>query len=157
MKRLTILFILLCFGACTKSKPQKKVSDVLDSLHYHASVADQEKYINLFSKNAVFFGTDIDERWSINSFKSYVKMRFNTGVGWTYKANSRNIFISKDRKTAWFDELLKNDAYGEFRGTGVLIFEENEWKISQYNLLLPIPNDYLQKYANEIKKYYAKD
>ena len=65
--------------------------------------------------------------------------------------------ISKDRKTAWFDELLKNDAYGEFRGTGVLIFEENEWKISQYNLLLPIPNDYLQKYADEIKKYYAKD
>ena len=55
------------------------------------------------------------------------------------------------------DELLKNDAYGEFRGTGVLIFEENEWKISQYNLLLPIPNDYLQKYADEIKKYYAKD
>ena len=42
------------------------------------------------------------------------------------------------------------------RGTGVLINEKNEWKISQYNLLLPIPNEYLQKYAKEIKKYYEK-
>ena len=65
--------------------------------------------------------------------------------------NSRNIFISKDYKTAWFDELVENESYGIFRGTGVLIFENNEWRISQYNLLLPIPNDYLKKYANEIK------
>ena len=65
------------------------------------------------------------------------------------------IFISNNEKVAWFDEILYNKKYGEFRGTGVVIVESGEWKISQYNLLLPMPNDFLQKYANEIKKYYS--
>jgi len=154
MRKVVFIFILFYLGACDTPNHQEKINNTLDSLHYFASKADQKNYIDLFSKNAVFFGTDIQERWPINSFNSYVKSRFDTGIGWTYKMNSRNIFISKDFKTAWFDELVENESYGIFRGTGVLIFENNEWKISQYNLLLPIPNDYLKKYANEIKKYY---
>ena len=155
--RVIIFIILISASACNKSNPQKEINNVLDSLHYLASVADQKKYIDLFSKNAVFFGTDIDERWPIDDFNSYVKSRFDTGKGWTYKSNSRNIFVAKDKRTAWFDEIVENKSYGEFRGTGVLVLENNEWKISQYNLLLPIPNDYLQKYANEIKKYYSSN
>ena len=155
--RVIIFIILISASACNKSNPQKEINNVLDSLHYLASIADQKKYIDLFSKNAVFFGTDIDERWPIDDFNSYVKSRFETGTGWTYKSNSRNIFVAKDKRTAWFDEIVENKSYGEFRGTGVLVLENNEWKISQYNLLLPIPNDYLQKYANEIKKYYSSN
>ena len=155
--RVIIFIILISASGCNKSNPQKEINNVLDSLHYLASVADQKKYIDLFSKNAVFFGTDIDERWMIDDFNLYVKSRFDTGIGWTYKSNSRNIFVAKDKRTAWFDEIVENKSYGEFRGTGVLVLENNEWKISQYNLLLPIPNDYLQKYANEIKKYYSSN
>ena len=155
--RVIIFIILISASACNKSNPQKEINNVLDSLHYLASVADQKKYIDLFSKNAVFFGTDIDERWMIDDFNLYVKSRFDTGIGWTYKSNSRNIFVAKNKSTAWFDEIVENKSYGEFRGTGVLVLENNEWKISQYNLLLPIPNDYLQKYANEIKKYYSSN
>ena len=155
--RAIIFIILISVSGCNKSNPQKEINNVLDSLHYLASVADQKKYIDLFSKNAVFFGTDIDERWIIDDFNSYVKSRFDTGIGWTYKSNSRNIFVAKNKSTAWFDEIVENKSYGEFRGTGVLVLENNEWKISQYNLLLPIPNDYLQKYANEIKKYYSSN
>ena len=153
-----IIFItLLILTSCNNANQEKKIDQVLDSLHYLASIADQEKYVDLFSETAVFFGTDINERWPIDQFNLYVKSRFDTGTGWTYKANSRNIYISKDKKTAWFDEIVENKSYGKFRGTGVLVIEKNRWKISQYNLLLPIPNDYLQKYANEIKKYYAND
>ena len=155
MRKTIFIFILLHLGACDKPDHKEKINNTLDSLHYFASKADQKNYINLFSKNAVFFGTDIEERWPISVFNSYVKSRFDTGIGWTYQVNSRNIYISKNYKSAWFDELVENESYGIFRGTGVLIFENNKWKISQYNLLLPIPNDYLQKYANEIKKYYS--
>ena len=157
MKIINTLIIATFLGACTKSNPQNEINDALDSLHYYASTADQKNYIDLFSKNAIFFGTDIKERWSIDSFELYVESRFSTGVGWTYKPNSRNIFVSKDKRTAWFDELIENESYGVFRGTGVLILENSEWKVSQYNLLLPIPNDYLQKYANEIKKHDANN
>jgi len=37
-----------------------------------------------------------------------------------------------------------------------LIFLETEWKIAQYNLLLPIPNNLMKKYAAEIKNYYKQ-
>ena len=65
--------------------------------------------------------------------------------------------MSKNNKTAWFDEVVENKTYGKLRGTGVLVIENNEWKIAQYNLLLPIPNDYLKKYASEIKEFYEKN
>ena len=155
MRKLVFTYILIHLVSCDTPDHQEKINNTLDALHHFASKADQKNYIDLFSKNAVFFGTDIEERWPIKSFNSYVKSRFDTGTGWTYKVNSRNVFISSDNKSAWFDELVENESYGIFRGTGVLIFENNKWKISQYNLLLPIPNDYLQKFANEIKKYYS--
>ncbi len=69
----------------------------------------------------------------------------------------RNIYYSDDAQTCWFDELLRNDKYGQLRGTGVLKLVNQEWKIVQYNLVLPIPNDLLPKYAQEIKEYYKEE
>ena len=156
MKKLILSFVLI-FTSCNELNQVKKINNVLDSLHHLASKADREKYIRLFSSNAVFFGTDINERWPINEFDHYVKSRFDTGVGWSYKKIDRNIFVSKNNKTAWFDEVVENKTYGKLRGTGVLVIENNEWKIAHYNLLLPIPNDYLKKYASEIKEFYEKN
>jgi hypothetical protein len=31
-----------------------------------------------------------------------------------------------------------------------------QWKIAQYNLLLPIPNNLMKKYALEIKAFYEQ-
>ena len=83
--------------------------------------------------------------------------RFKTGVGWTYYMKERNIFFSDDGRTAWFDEILISKKYGEFRGTGALKMVKNKWKITQYNLLLPIPNDLMKKYSEEIKEYYKNN
>lgn len=49
--------------------------------------------------------------------------------------------MSGDGATAWFDELLSNDAYGTCRGSGVLLLTGSGWRIAQYNLSIPIPND----------------
>ena len=49
--RVIIFIILISASACNKSNPQKEINNILDSLHYLASVADQKKYIDLFSKN----------------------------------------------------------------------------------------------------------
>jgi hypothetical protein len=42
------------------------VESVLDKLHLYASESNSKKYIDLFASNAVFFGTDISERWHKN-------------------------------------------------------------------------------------------
>ena len=83
--------------------------------------------------------------------------RFKTGSGWTYNSISRNIYLDNDKNTAWFDEELNNEKYGVFRGTGVLVKINNIWKIKQYNLLLPIPNDLLIEYSKEIKLFLKNE
>jgi hypothetical protein len=132
---------------------KEQINKVLNNLHKYASEANGEKYFQLFNDKAVFHGTDLNERWSIDEFKKYAQNRFDTGTGWTYKSLERNIFINSSNTTAWFDEILINEKYGKFRGTGVLSKVDGMWKIDQYNLLFPIPNDLLLKYTNEVKEY----
>jgi len=132
---------------------KEQINKVLDNLHKYASEANGEKYFQLFNDQAVFHGTDLNERWSIDEFKKYAQNRFDTGTGWTYKSLERNIFINSSNTTAWFDEILINEKYGKFRGTGVLSKVDSMWKIDQYNLLLPIPNDLLLKYTKEVKEH----
>ena len=95
-------------------------------------------------------GTDATERWTIDEFKGYARPAFDRGTGWTYVMTDRNIFISEDGNTAWFDELLENDGFGQCRGTGALVKIDGAWKVSQYNLTVPIPNDLLRKVAGMI-------
>ena len=146
---LLIYITLLNLGNVEK----EQINKVLDNLHKYASEANGEKYFQLFNDQAVFHGTDLNERWSIDEFKKYAQNRFDTGIGWTYKSLERNIFINSSNTTAWFDEILINEKYGKFRGTGVLSKVDGMWKIDQYNLLLPIPNDLLLKYTKEVKEY----
>ena len=131
------------------------INNVLDNLHIYASKACGNKYFELFDNDAIFFGTDASERWHIDEFKNYALKRFDTGTGWTYTPISRNVYINEN--TAWFDEELSNEKYGVFRGTGVLIKKEDRWLITQYNLLLPIPNDLLKDYSEEIINFLNKN
>ena len=147
------LFIYITLIVSNNDKTQ--INKVLDNLHIYASKADGTNYFKLFDSEAVFFGTDATERWHINEFKDYALKRFEAGTGWTYEPISRNIYINEN--TAWFDEELSNEKYGVFRGTGVLIKKDNNWLITQYNLLLPIPNDLLRDYSKEIINFLKKN
>ncbi|WGL16953.1 pectate lyase [Microbulbifer bruguierae] len=126
----------------------------LDRFHQAASDADSEGYFNLFSKDGVFLGTDATERWSVAEFKQYAKPYFDQGKGWTYVPRDRTIVLHGD--VAWFDELLDNASYGECRGSGVLVREDGQWKIAQYNLHFPIPNDLADQITKMIKESQAK-
>ena len=54
---------------------------------------------------------------------------------------SRNVDVSPDGAVAWFDEVLGHARYGVCRGTGVLRANEGGWKVAQYNLTVPVPNE----------------
>jgi hypothetical protein len=51
------------------------------------------------------------------------------------------VTLAEDGSTAWFDEMLENQSYGTTRGTGVLVRTAGGWKIVQYHLTIPLPND----------------
>ena len=152
---LYILTLLILLNLNISDK--ELVGNVLDKLHYYASIADGENYFKLFDESSIFFGTDAKERWDKSQFEEYALERFIDGTGWTYKTLSRNIYLIKNKKIAWFDEELGNDNYGVFRGTGVLEKNKGSWYIKQYNLLLPIPNELLIDYSKEIINYLENE
>ena len=119
------------------------VNRVLDAMHAAASKADGEAYIATFTPDGRFIGTDATERWSLPEFRAYAMPYFSQGRGWTYRPSARVVTIAPIdcRCVAWFDEVLDNDAYGTTRGSGVLRLTEDGWKIEQYVLSLPVPND----------------
>jgi hypothetical protein len=149
-----VLFVLAMSVACTagderqsvpfdRAEATAAVSAVLDALHHNASVADEESYFALFAPEAVFLGTDATERWSVDEFRAYAHARFEQGQGWTYilRDGTRNIDFDPTGTVAWFDEILDNANYGETRGTGAMRWVDGAWRITQYHLTIPVPND----------------
>lgn len=143
------------------SREYLDVAAVLDDFHDAASKADEARYFELFAEDGVFLGTDDTERWTVDEFRAYAHPYFSKGQGWTYVpvAGARHIGFSEDGRTAWFDERLDNAKYGRCRGSGVLVWERGSsaaegavvWRIAQYNLAVPIPNELLSEVAERIR------
>ena len=157
MKKILFILVLPIIFCCQNTNLDQAVTSVLNKLHLYASEARGPEYFDLFAEDAIFFGTDINERWDKNAFQEYGMTRFETGKGWTYHMTKRKIYFSYDDETCWFDELVRNDKYGQLRGTGVMKLVDQDWKIVQYNLALPIPNDLFPKYAQEIMEFYKEE
>ncbi|MEP6508618.1 MAG: nuclear transport factor 2 family protein [Gemmatimonadales bacterium] len=133
------------------------INVTLNQLHDAASKADGSRYFKLFTDDAVYIGTDAAERWSIKEFRAFAEPYFAKGKGWTYRPRSRHVVVAdvRCRCVAWFDELLDSESYGTSRGTGVLVLKGGAWRISQYALTFPIPNDLAKGMTIEIKAFEA--
>jgi hypothetical protein len=118
---LSALVALLPVALAAQTAEERAVSEVLDELHDAASDADFARYFGLFSADGIFLGTDATEHWTVEEFMAYARPVFDRGLGWTYVPRTRHVYLSPDRDTAWFDELLDNASLGETRGTGVLV------------------------------------
>ncbi|GAA5215438.1 hypothetical protein GCM10025776_11950 [Corallincola platygyrae] len=125
----------------------------MDKFHHAAAEADGKTYFSLFHPEGVFIGTDAGERWTVTEFQGYAQPYFDQGKGWTYQPTSRHISISSDKQFAWFDELLWNDKYGQCRGSGTLVKTESGWRLMQYHLTFPIPNELAKEITEKIKAH----
>lgn len=128
------------------------VSAVLDAFHAAADKADEAAYFGLLAPNAVFLGTDATERWDKAAFQAFAHPYFAKGKAWTFTPRDRHVDFSQDGRVAWFDELLDSATYGECRGTGVLEKGEGGWKITQYHLTIPMPNDLAKDFVARIRE-----
>ncbi|MBE4747118.1 nuclear transport factor 2 family protein [Corallococcus sp. ZKHCc1 1396] len=133
--------------------PKVAVATVLDDWHRAAAAANEARYFALFTPDAVFMGTDGTERWTVDQFRAWSKPYFSKGKAWSFKSLSRNVFLAKDGQTAWFDEALDTPNLGPARGSGVLVKEPAGWRIAQYNLSVPIPNDLMGEVTNRVATY----
>jgi ketosteroid isomerase-like protein len=147
MRRLLLGSMLAALAAATAGGGEPpdlpaEVAATLDRFHRAAAEADGATYFSLFAEDAVFLGTAPGERWTLEAFRAFAEPYFERGSGWTYVAREgRFVGVSRDGSLAWFDEVLDNAKYGRCRGTGVLRREAAGWRIVQYNLMLPVPNE----------------
>src|SRR5262249_15842304 len=154
MKRALLSIGLAALGGVTLAQSSNEtlasgaIGPVLDGWHAAAAAADEEKYFSYFTADAVFLGTDASERWTPHEFRKWGHPYFGRGKAWSCKATSRWIAFAPDRTVAWFDEALDTPNLGPCRGSGVLVATDKGWKIAQYNLSIPIPNDL----ADDFKK-----
>lgn len=150
-----LLVLVLAAGVVSAEEADEvaKIEAVLDDFHAAASAADEERYFSHFAVSGVFFGTDASERWTRDQFRAYAHPHFSQGKGWTYHPRDRHVALSADGASAWFDELLDNDKYGECRGTGVLQRYGGEWKIERYHLTIPMPNELAQDLVARIREH----
>lgn len=129
----------------TSSSDQQAAAQVLDLLNQYSSDADWDKYFALYRKDSIFIGTDASERWGMAEFEHYSRPT----KGWRYDLTERHLIQHGD--VILFDELLNSPAYGVSRGTGTLIKTDGNWKIAQYHLSFPIPNEIAKQITAEIK------
>jgi hypothetical protein len=141
MKRLSILLIvLLNFGTELKAE-NRAIDELLDGFHAAAANSDFDDYFSRFAAGGIFLGTDASERWTVATFKDYARPAFSAGKGWRYVVEERNLESVPGMDVVWFDEILTNATLGRCRGTGVIVWEGDDWKIAHYSLTLLIPND----------------
>jgi len=130
---------------------EKAVATVLDDWHAAAAQADEGRYFGHLADGAVFLGTDPGERWAKSAFQTWAHPIFQRGKAWSFKATRRTISLSKDGRTAWFDEDLDTPNLGPARGSGVLTRDKEGWQIQQYNLSVPIPNALMKSVKVQIE------
>lgn len=157
--RKLILFILFVFTttifSCSKKgnfNPDSEIkilNQFMDDWHHSAAIADENVFFGSLDSNAVYLGTDPEERWTKKEFMDWGLKYFERDTAWAFKPYNRNWQFSNDGKYAWFDELLETHM-GICRGSGVVKKYPDGWKIQHYNLAVAIPNDKMNDYRRLI-------
>jgi ketosteroid isomerase-like protein len=155
----TFLALLLTLPALCLSQEREStkaaVNAALDAFHRAAAEADFARYSELMTAEVVFLGTDATERWQGREFRDFARPHFDDGSGWTYVPSERQVTLADDGNIAWFDEALQHVHYGRCRGSGVLVRDEQGWRIAQYNLSVPVPNALLPEVVQRIRTVEA--
>jgi ketosteroid isomerase-like protein len=141
MRKLSLLlFLLLSTSIFSQDNPEKQISSLLDEWHAAAARADMTAYFDKIDDEGIYIGTDATEYWTKQAFYDWAKPYFDEGKAWSFIAIERHIYFSPDKALAWFDEKVQS-SNTILRGSGVLRLKNGKWKIMQYVLSLPVPNE----------------
>ncbi|HFA51249.1 MAG TPA: hypothetical protein ENJ95_19730 [Bacteroidetes bacterium] len=128
-----------------------EIDALLNNWHKAAATADEDVFFGSMAPGAVYLGTDASEKWKKEVFEEWSKKYFERETAWSFTPKNREVYFSKNGKTAWFDELL-DTWMGICRGSGVLQKEGSSWKLAHYNLAIMVPNERVQDLLKMMKE-----
>ena len=114
--------------------------------------ADEERYFRTLSAyDAVFLGTAPGERWRGESLRTFVHSYFSTRQGMERTCRQRARSASPpDGRTAWFDETVdERRPMARVAAAACLRHERGGWRIAQYNLMIPVPDELAPELVDE--------
>jgi hypothetical protein len=118
----------------------REVNAFVDGWHDDAAHA-RMRYFDKIAPDGVFIGTDRSELWQRDAFLAWGRTYFEgRSKAWAYHATRRNVYVSNDGKTVWFDELLDNDKGAHFMASGVLRRTVDGFLVEHYQLSIAVPN-----------------
>jgi hypothetical protein len=136
------------YGTVSKKQINEIIIDtLLNNWHQDVSNFNLKSYFEKLDSSFIFLGTDPNERWTKNQFYVFCKPYFEKKTTWNFKPLWRNVYFSEDGKTAWFEEQL-DTWMDECRGSGVLIYRDNKWRLTHYNLTVLIENEKVQSFID---------
>ena len=134
-----------------KEVSEYQIGALINAWHKAAAEADEDTFFGLMTPDAIYIGTDATERWYRDDMREWSKEFFDRESAWAFTPKSRNISISSDGETAWFDEIL-DTWMGTCRGSGVMAKTADGWKIAHYHLAIAVPNEKVDGYLKLIGK-----
>jgi hypothetical protein len=137
-------------SAMYTAEGEKQINVVMNKWHEDVIKHDLESYFEVTDDSFIFLGTDPKERWTKDEFYKFCKPYFDKKTTWSFTPLWRNVYFSEDGKTAWFEEQLTT-WMEECRGSGVLVYKNNEWKLVHYNLTVLIENEKVKSFI-ELRK-----
>lgn len=136
---------------------ESDINKMLNAWHLAAATADEDAFFGSMTPDGIYLGTDATERWLRDDMREWSKQYFEKETAWDFKPRDRQIYLSSDGQTAWFEELL-DTWMGVCRGSGVLQkTDSGEWKIRHYNLAVTVPNDVINGFIELVKNAPKKD
>jgi len=128
--------------------PKDELALLIREWYYAASEGKIDAFLDYFVKNesTSYIGTDPNEIWyGYEQIKENVEENFKTYGKWTIM--SKNLHVHRNGDTAYFtDEVELAARFGgssiadDARMSGVLVLENDKWKISQVHFSFGIPN-----------------
>ncbi len=133
------------------SEPEavRAVRSVLTDFHTAAATADPQRFFEHLASDAIFFGPGAPERFGVEQLRA----RFADAIGWMAGPSERHVVVSRDGTLAWFDQRLASRQLGELRASGVLRGAGGGWKIVQYHVAMPVPNQLVAELVPELRAH----
>ncbi len=151
LRSLPTCFILLLFALVSSAQTEREtINNLMDAWHKAAATADEDDFFGSMTANGIYLGTDKTEKWTRDEMKEWSKEYFNRESAWDFTVIKRDVYVSDNGKTAWFNEKL-DTWMGICKGTGVLVKQNDGWKIALYDLSVTVDNDNVQKFI-ELEK-----
>jgi hypothetical protein len=140
--------------AAARDAVKARVNAFVDAWHDDAAHA-RLAYFDKIASDGIYIGTDKTELWNRDEFKTWAQRFFERKSAWAFKAIKRNVYMTADSKTIWFDELLDTQM-GVCQASGVIANTGKGFEIKHYQLSMAVPNDVGAAVTKLIKDHEAK-